>query len=416
VTEVTPSLVKFLGFARDCLQCSTSLLLSSSLNPSQRARHRYSAATANREKSAGTLNPSQGPGTRRVQRQSLLWQSHFVPLNPFSKPTTSKGYRLWVGGPVPPGSDAITIGRTIITRKRVSASPTFENLLRHELTHVEQWRRLGHVTFLRRYIGEYVSGRRKGLTHNQAYLDISFEREARARAFDHATAPIVSIADVEAAHRASLAALDGLDDDALLLPSKLPDWTAGHVIAHLIGNVEALTRVIAGANPTQPVSMYDNPEHRTSYIETLRGKHASELIEQLGTANEQFEQAWHGADPHTIESAVASGFPGGPLFPVTEVLVRRLRETEVHTADVGTRRYTYESWSNAFVDAELATQWPTVGKRLRDPVHLVDELGVHHTTPGGVRLPATYGTRRSIVAWLLSRHQPPTFPDIGSWQ
>jgi hypothetical protein len=52
-------------------------------------------------------------------------------------------------------------------------------LLSHELVHVRQWRELGTIGFLRRYLGDYWSGRRKGLGHNEAYLAIRFEREAR---------------------------------------------------------------------------------------------------------------------------------------------------------------------------------------------------------------------------------------------
>lgn len=53
------------------------------------------------------------------------------------------------------------------------------DVLRHELIHVDQWRRLGVIGFLRRYLGEYVAGRRAGHTHADAYARISLESEAR---------------------------------------------------------------------------------------------------------------------------------------------------------------------------------------------------------------------------------------------
>ena len=52
-------------------------------------------------------------------------------------------------------------------------------LLKHELVHVVQLQRLGTIGFLRRYLGDYWSGRRKGLKHNEAYLAIRLEVEAR---------------------------------------------------------------------------------------------------------------------------------------------------------------------------------------------------------------------------------------------
>lgn len=60
-----------------------------------------------------------------------------------------------------------------------TAGPPLGGLLTHELAHVGQWRRLGVARFVRRYLGEYLSGRRAGLSHDRAYQAISLEVEAR---------------------------------------------------------------------------------------------------------------------------------------------------------------------------------------------------------------------------------------------
>lgn len=85
------------------------------------------------------------------------------------------GYRLWVGGPVPRGADAITLGSLIIVREGHEGS---EHLLRHELVHVHQWDRHGPLGFAARYVGSYLKWRlcRKG--HHGAYLRIPLEIEA----------------------------------------------------------------------------------------------------------------------------------------------------------------------------------------------------------------------------------------------
>jgi len=80
---------------------------------------------------------------------------------------------------VPPGASAITIGPVISVRRR---SATNERLLRHELVHVEQWRRLGVVGFLVRYLGAYLRWRLRGLPHRAAYRRIPLEVEAEWRA------------------------------------------------------------------------------------------------------------------------------------------------------------------------------------------------------------------------------------------
>lgn len=52
-------------------------------------------------------------------------------------------------------------------------------LLAHELVHVRQYRELGAWRFRWAYLREYVAGRLRGLSHDAAYRNISFERTAR---------------------------------------------------------------------------------------------------------------------------------------------------------------------------------------------------------------------------------------------
>lgn len=85
------------------------------------------------------------------------------------------GYVLLVGGPVPKGADAITLGPVISVRRR-SASSAY--LIRHELVHVRQWRRHGVVGFSVRYLADYLRHRLRGYGHWAAYRRIRFEIEA----------------------------------------------------------------------------------------------------------------------------------------------------------------------------------------------------------------------------------------------
>lgn len=89
------------------------------------------------------------------------------------------GYWLLIGGPVPPGASAITIGPLVSVRRRSARS---EHLLRHEEEHVAQYRRHGLVGFLRRYVGAYLRWRLRGYRHWAAYRRIPFEASAEWRA------------------------------------------------------------------------------------------------------------------------------------------------------------------------------------------------------------------------------------------
>jgi hypothetical protein len=86
---------------------------------------------------------------------------------------------LWVGGPVPPGSDAITIWSVISVRRSCAGSA---HLLRHEEEHVRQWRALGVFGFLRSYLGAYFRFRWQGFGHQAAYRLIPLEVEAEEAA------------------------------------------------------------------------------------------------------------------------------------------------------------------------------------------------------------------------------------------
>ncbi|HEX7166739.1 MAG TPA: hypothetical protein VF230_07150 [Acidimicrobiales bacterium] len=85
------------------------------------------------------------------------------------------GWWLWVGGPVPPGVAAIAIGPVVSVRARFAGD---ERLLRHELVHVRQWRELGALLFVVRYVGPYLRWRLRGYPHWAAYRRIPLEVEA----------------------------------------------------------------------------------------------------------------------------------------------------------------------------------------------------------------------------------------------
>jgi hypothetical protein len=92
------------------------------------------------------------------------------------------GYRLWIGGPVPPGAAAWTLGSLVIVRRGHAES---RHLLAHELEHVRQYQDLGLATFLARYLLAYVALRLRGYPHQAAYRRIPAEVSAEWRARRH---------------------------------------------------------------------------------------------------------------------------------------------------------------------------------------------------------------------------------------
>jgi hypothetical protein len=70
----------------------------------------------------------------------------------------------------------MTLGHTILMRRRYLGDA---KLLDHEMVHVRQWAELGVPRFLWQYLTAYGKGRMKGLSHQEAYLAIPLEVEAR---------------------------------------------------------------------------------------------------------------------------------------------------------------------------------------------------------------------------------------------
>lgn len=88
------------------------------------------------------------------------------------------GYPWWLRPFLARDVVAITLGRTIYVRGAM-ASAAFERLMRHELAHVRQVRRLGLAVFLWKYVAEFVRHWARLRSVAAAYASISFEIEAR---------------------------------------------------------------------------------------------------------------------------------------------------------------------------------------------------------------------------------------------
>jgi len=56
-----------------------------------------------------------------------------------------------------------------------------KRIISHEMVHFDQIRKDGVVTFYSRYLLEYFRGRYEGLSHYEAYRNISYEKEAYSK-------------------------------------------------------------------------------------------------------------------------------------------------------------------------------------------------------------------------------------------
>lgn len=80
---------------------------------------------------------------------------------------------------LPPGTAAMTLGRTILVARRIADDGT-SRLLAHELVHVEQYGRRGALRFIVDYLGAYTRLLVELRSHDAAYRSIPAEVEAYA--------------------------------------------------------------------------------------------------------------------------------------------------------------------------------------------------------------------------------------------
>lgn len=150
---------------------------------------------------------------------------------------------------------------------------------------------------------------------------------------------------VEAATQRLLSTVDRLPDNAWSGPSHCAGWSRGHVIAHLALNAEALAGVLRGVRDGVPTTMYRSDDARDRDIDDLAELAATSpaaVRERLRTAVAAFAEVIAVADGLPKE-ATFERTPGGRELPARAVPFLRLREVEIHHADLGAG-YTASDW------------------------------------------------------------------------
>ncbi len=193
-----------------------------------------------------------------------------------------------------------------------------------------------------------------------------------------------AIALCRAAHARLLACAGGLADDQVRAPSRLPGWSVGHVLTHLARNAEGHARRLEAALVGQDLPRYPGgSSQRDADIAAGAGQSAAELAADLAGTARRLEDVW--------ARSAAAGWPHADLrghdsWPTTASPSRRLREVEVHHADLGLG-YEPADWPGEYIEWELPMLLATLPRRLPDP-----------------------GDRRDLLVWLMGRR--PDLPPV----
>jgi maleylpyruvate isomerase len=203
--------------------------------------------------------------------------------------------------------------------------------------------------------------------------------------------------ELAAATRRLVRTVDGMAEQEFAEPSLLPEWTRGHVVAHLALNAEGMTGALRGLTEGRSVPMYASSEARDSDIAGLASAAPEAIRSRLLGATTDFVSAVS-AVPDEAWTVDVDRTPGGRTFKAGSIPDMRHREVEIHHADLGLD-YSHSDWPQQFAVRLIEA----MAKRERPApfsVHAADLGRTWHLGDGG---PTVTGTAAELGWWLTGR-------------
>ncbi|MFG3020275.1 maleylpyruvate isomerase family mycothiol-dependent enzyme [Streptomyces sp. NPDC048254] len=202
------------------------------------------------------------------------------------------------------------------------------------------------------------------------------------------------LASVQEATYRLLTAVAKLDNASVARPSRLPDWTVGHVLAHLARNADALTNVLDG-HP-----MYASGEARDADIARDAPRPLDAQLTDLRESDARFRA--RGAEPADWTRTVE--LRNGVTDTAARVPFRRWGEVELHHVDLGIG-YELEDLPEEFTEREIDF---LAARFLAHPdvpaTRITDGTRAWHTGRQASRPEVTVtGRPADLLGWLAGR-------------
>lgn len=230
--------------------------------------------------------------------------------------------------------------------------------------------------------------------------------------------PQLEIDGAVAAHAVLVDRLRRLTPDEVRRPSLLPGWTVGHVLTHLARNADSHTGLFVAAQAGGIADQYPGGmAQRTADIAAGVDRDPDELLADLRASIERLEATWDATSVATWAHGTGRTGTAGEQ-PLGDLVFRRWRETEVHHADLGLA-FGWAEWSDAYVDHELDRTIYGLAARLPEAVALRLEaegvIGAWVVEPVAATRVTVRAPKHELLAWLLSRHARPDWPELAPW-
>jgi maleylpyruvate isomerase len=206
--------------------------------------------------------------------------------------------------------------------------------------------------------------------------------------------PLALLAEVDRATRRVLATAAGLGDPAAR--SLLPGWSQGHVLTHLARNADGMVNLLAWARTGVVTPAYAGPQARAADIEAGARRPLAELTADVRDSAARFAEA--AAAVPAAAWSVEVVMPTGPTLAAL-IPWRRLREVEVHHADLGAA-YTPADWPDSFAHRLLRE---VVGDLKDVPLVPRPAAPGEPVTVAVADGPTVTGPAYALAAWLAGR-------------
>ena len=225
------------------------------------------------------------------------------------------------------------------------------------------------------------------------------------------------------ADQALVRTVDGLDDAAYAEPSLLPDWTRGHVVAHLALNAEGLAGVLHGAHVGRVAADVRlargaaTPTSPSCAAAPRRAARAAPRRERRCSPRRSARCT------RPTGRAASSARRADPTWRCVNVPLMRVREVEIHHADLDSG-YAAADWPADFrvVLLESMTKRPYPAPFSVRPTDLDRTWRYGDGEKDGDGGPAVSGTSAALGWWLTGRgtgegleSDNGDLPEVESW-
>lgn len=215
--------------------------------------------------------------------------------------------------------------------------------------------------------------------------------------------PHQDLSAVSTATAEFLEAARGLDHAAVTEPSRLPNWTRGHVLSHLARQADSLVNLLTWARTGEETPQYPSARARDADIDKGAGRPAREQLADLRESADRFAGAARAMPEQCWANQVV--LRSGKVVAAAELPWRRLVELLFHRVDLGIG-YTVEQFPADFTDRALAAL--VSGLHAREgvaAVRLHDPASDERWDIGAAAEPeaTVSGTRAALLGWVSGR-------------